>query len=799
MTLHALHTRLLPAMALVLALASPALAGWPGDSTVNVPVSRATSSQYFPDVASDGMGGILATWRDYNGSSARVQRVSADGRPLWTTNGVILSTSADMYNYASVCADGSGGAIVAWVDGVTWQAYAQRVSAAGTPLWTSGGVALSSGTGAWWPRVLPDGSGGVIVTWGISGDVYVQRVSAAGAVQWGSNGVALCTAANSQYNPRLATDGAGGAIVTWYDYRAATNLPHIYAQRISAAGAPQWTANGVAVCTADSGQVIPTIASDGAGGAVVAWLDYRFHWGRPFAQRLSSTGAPQWTANGVALATSDSCQIAVNVVSDGSGGAIVSWNKVHEQFLGTWYGTSAQRVDASGVVQWGANGVPLSTTAHEYADPSIVPDGLGGAIVAWEDYRNGGMDVYAQRVDAAGARQWGAGSAICTAASDQRYPALAADGAGGAIAVWIDWRNYATTYEDVYAQRVDRWGCLGAQPAIRRISDVPGDEGGMLFMTYARSPEDHAAHSYAEQYWFWRQIPPALAQAALARGATLASAGESGATDPRRMVRTTVATGQTYYWEYIGQAPSTGDSTYNVYMTTPYDSMPGYAPRTAFMVEARNTAGTMWWFSDPDSSCSIDNTAPPAPSPFSGQYLAGTTTLHWGVSAAPDFATFRLHRGTAAGFVPGPSNLVVAKADTGYVDVAGTPYFYKLAAVDLHGNVSPYAFLLPGGTVDVPGAELPKELALSPPAPNPFRGACTMRLALPRTARVSLAVFDQQGRRVSTLLAGVLPAGERQVTWDGADDGRRPVPSGIYFVRLECEGRAVTRRIAAIR
>ena len=101
--------------------------------------------------------------------------------------------------------------------------------------------------------------------------------------------------------------------------------------------------------------------------------------------------------------------------------------------------------------------------------------------------------------------------------------------------------------------------------------------------------------------------------------------------------------------------------------------------------------------------------------------------------------------------------------------------------------------------MDVPGAALPKALALSAPAPNPARGSCTLRLALPRAAQVTLAVYDQQGRRVRTLLAGAQPAGELPVVWDGRDDGGRAVASGIYFVRCEVEGRTFTRRIAALR
>ena len=91
--------------------------------------------------------------------------------------------------------------------------------------------------------------------------------------QWQLDGVALCTVASDQVYPTIVSDGAGGAIVTWVDYRNGT--ADIYAQRVNAAGAPQWTADGVALCTAASDQSSPTIVSDGAGGAIVTWEDSR--------------------------------------------------------------------------------------------------------------------------------------------------------------------------------------------------------------------------------------------------------------------------------------------------------------------------------------------------------------------------------------------------------------------------------------------------------------------------------------------------------------------------------------------
>lgn len=142
-----------------------------------------------------------------------------------------LAVCADPGNqyYPTACADGAGGAIVVWEDnrGTSTDVYAQRVSAAGTPLWTANGVLLCSAAGnQLLPKIASDGAGGAIVAWQDSWsgtyDIFAQRISAAGATQWTTNGVGVCALTADQTNPTLATDGASGAIFTWQDARAAT-------------------------------------------------------------------------------------------------------------------------------------------------------------------------------------------------------------------------------------------------------------------------------------------------------------------------------------------------------------------------------------------------------------------------------------------------------------------------------------------------------------------------------------------------------------------------------------------------
>jgi len=82
--------------------------------------------------------------------------------------------------------------------------------------------------------------------------------------QWFQNGTPLCQATGGQEQPVAVSDGTGGAIVAWEDFRSSGD---IYAQRINGSGLTVWTANGVGVCTATNEQFDVEIAPDGAGCA----------------------------------------------------------------------------------------------------------------------------------------------------------------------------------------------------------------------------------------------------------------------------------------------------------------------------------------------------------------------------------------------------------------------------------------------------------------------------------------------------------------------------------------------------
>ncbi len=429
-------------------------------------------NQQIPQIATDGSGGAIVTWQDYRSSTIIYiysQRVNGSGVVLWMEygeDGVPVCTTPSEQMYPDITSNGSEGAIIAWFDNRGWYGgaiYAQSVDSIGAAQWAVDGVAISSAAAAMYDapkiKIVSDGSGGAIITWldnrgGSTYDIYTQRVDASGIPQWTTNGVAICAAPYEKLDPQITADGSGGAIITWQDYRSGSTYG-IYAQRVDASGIPQWTTNGVAVCTAAYNQYYPQIISDGLGGAIITWQDPRAGSYDIYAQRVDASGIPQWTANGVVICAAAYVQIVPQITADDSGGAIITWRDYRS---GSYPDIYAQRVDASGIPQWTANGVAICAATNSQLEAQITADGSGGAIITWQDRRGGSTyDIYAQRVTWSGVVQWMTdGIAVCMAGYDQTYPRIVSDGSGGAIATWQDTRS-GSSY-DIYAQRVNANG-----------------------------------------------------------------------------------------------------------------------------------------------------------------------------------------------------------------------------------------------------------------------------------------------------------------------------------------------------
>lgn len=350
------------------------------------------------------------------------------------------------------------------------------------PVW-SGGAKASPG--------IPDGEGGAIYVWvdwrSGAPDLYAQRFDSEGRPVWALDGVSVTSSIDVKTQPAIATDGAGGAIIAYVEGPGSELWSgRVRAQRVDAAGGRRWGDEGVWLNQADGGQELPGIASDGAGGAVVAWIDRRTRVGNVYVQRIAWDGRPIWPEGGIPVSGQASFQYEPSVAADGAGGAFIAWGDAREPFLAVY----AQRMGADGLPRWLEGGVRVA--AQPARGAVIVSDGADGAYVAWKDLRavwleepNGQRsDIYAARLDSEGHPLWADGGVPVTEGApastckiepglEPSEVTLAPDGSGGLLFAWMDGRSGDGW--DVYAQRLGRdgerrWGTAGV-PVVEASGD----------------------------------------------------------------------------------------------------------------------------------------------------------------------------------------------------------------------------------------------------------------------------------------------------------------------------------------
>ncbi len=93
----------------------------------------------------------------------------------------------------------------------------------------------------------------------------------------------------------------------------------------------------------------------------------------------------------------------------------------------------------------------------------------------------------------------------------------------------------------------------------------------------------------------------------------------------------------------------------------------------------------------------------------------------------------------------------------------------------------------------------PQAVALTGNYPNPFNPTTTISYTTPASDLVVLSIYDTQGRLVTTLFNGPRPEGSFTATWNGRDGNGAPVASGVYFLRLQSNGRTHTRKVVLLR
>ena len=370
---------------------------WPPEG---VRVSTDSWDQGNPEIVSDDSGGIFVVWMQDD--KIKAQHIDSNGTPRWTAAGIYVCESDGDQDYPDICRDSGDGCIISWRDkrspgsGI----YAQRILGDGTVAWIPEGIAvIAMNFPQYNPHICRDGQGGAIVAWDKE-NIWAQRVRANGTIAWADGGVLICDTDYIQENAKLEYDNRFGAVLVWLGWLNFTReVASVMTQSIDSLGTSRWPSNGIRLNNGSDMQEMPDFTVDSDGGSIIAWLEYG--WGVSFpcsrVQRISPLGQAMWVG-GRTISDNGDC-LNIFTTTDGDDGALFVWADRRAD-AGNVY---TQNINSVGTLCWPAEGIPISTVAGMQTGCTICSDGAGGAMMAWQDLRNGtDFDIYAASVNSSG-------------------------------------------------------------------------------------------------------------------------------------------------------------------------------------------------------------------------------------------------------------------------------------------------------------------------------------------------------------------------------------------------------------
>lgn len=628
-------------------------------------------------------------------------------------------------------------------------------------------------------RTCSDGAGGVYVAWmdtrnySVSeDDLYLQRITAEGQVApgWPVTGLPICTQLRTQYPGPMTHDGSGGVLLSWYDGRNAAmgNGQDLYAQRVMPDGtiAPGWQVEGTPVVLELGFQGFQVIGPDGAGGAFIVWVDerdYATSLDNIYAQHLTAAGevAIGWPVNGLPICSAGGQQGGIVAIPDGSGGVVAGWG---DGRVVTQVESYAQRINADGSIppEWTTDGVLVAPMRNR---PYIAPDDAGGFYIGCSTIHPTyftDVEYFVERFTLEGRRVSGwpeGGVRVCAAPEYRDDLRVAADGRGGLLMAWYDYRDQdsptASSWIQIYATRMLPDGTIAPGWTLdgTRVSDetLPG------FYYGPKLAPDGAGGAYLTWAWDWNG---ARAQVQHLDASGMAAPGWSEYGRP-------VTEASQSQWDPDIVADGSGEAI-------------------VVWLELGGTVSRRGLFA---RKFFPDGPTPTLVSLVSAEADPDQVLLTWhgaGLGSLPS----TVYRRTAESDW---QNIGTPQADGSdrarFEDrsiVPGGRYAYRL------GYVEDGAERFTTETwVDVPR---PLAFALEGLRPNPASGAPSVAFTLPDASAARLELLDVSGRRLMGREVGSLGPGRHMLRLDGSQ-----LSPGVVLVRLVRAGDELVARGAIVR
>ena len=157
---------------------------------------------------------------------------------------------------------------------------------------------------------------------------------------------------------------------------------------------------------------------------IVTWEDLRTGNSDIYAQKVSGeTGQALWSATGLIVRDAKGSVVQQNAeLTPTNKGEIIL---VFEDARSGYFNIYAQKITKAGSLAWGKQGIPVAKVAANQVKPHLVPDGQGGAIIAWEDHRIEGRPlVRVQRLNSRGKKVWQSSLPLALVKARQTNPLI---------------------------------------------------------------------------------------------------------------------------------------------------------------------------------------------------------------------------------------------------------------------------------------------------------------------------------------------------------------------------------------
>jgi len=267
-----------------------------------------------------------------------------------------------------------------------------------------------------------------------------------------------------QSDGSIALNSTGALFATWSDWRSG-NADIYFAKSLD--GGLSWTTPNTKVNAEPSSanQFVPSIATDLLGNVYVAWVDER-GGGQDIFVGKSSDGGATWTERNVIVEPANFGQHAPSIAVDGSGNVYVAWQDGRNGNLDIYF---ARSVD--GGMSWSNPNIQITTNSEVQFFPASAADAAGSVYIIWRDQRNGDLDIYLAKSPDGGTTWMDPQVRVNsdTGSSPQFDASITLDAGGIVHAAWTDLRNGSF---DTYSASSFDGGQTWTTPDTR-VSDYP--------------------------------------------------------------------------------------------------------------------------------------------------------------------------------------------------------------------------------------------------------------------------------------------------------------------------------------